>query len=1160
MPQPWKLRVLALCLATTLSGVSAQEFTTSTGTETSTNLGLPAVPPTEVPLPETTSLEAALEQAPSSATDAQVEISTTAALEDQTTEINLIPSLSEETTQLLEPSTDVVPPAGTTETSQVEQLPETATTNINVPLDTTTGPVPVIDTTTQPMEPGTETTGPAPIDETTTELPGVPEPTSDATPNQPPVVSTDSIEVLEPTTQAVQPTTEISVPEGTTETTQAIQPTTEKPPPEVTTESAPVAPTTNVEIPEVSTSEESQIVVEPTTEDKPDPTTEKEAPKPTTEAPGPKPTTDESSNEPTSKNEPGQTSAPDEPQKTTAPPKPTATEDGIVTGDGGAVVTYVPEQDKDFSDFTGTTTTTDDGGAAIIIFPGGWFWKPSGNLPAGILPPPPAGPPPAGGAGGAPGGGDGNNENEDEDDSTKDEEEKSTAEPSETVETTAKSTEATTTTEACSAVEIEDCTRTISYFTTDGTATYTEFGDCPTVASCATGTQATSTETVSAEVEEGEDLEFEELDGDIPDDFDKDVDQETIDSVEESLDQALEEELGAATTTEDSTATSTDAETKTETKTEETTSSEATTERTTTVPSTLLTTTRNRETSEESTGTTTDGTTSDMITSTTATTTMRTYYPCVPHGGPRVATPFCSCETTTDGEHLVATAPMISGQCDSYTEFPMSLYTTPPPAPAPTIFNEPYTETDAGTVRVYQSYSLSTFAVYTIKATATVGLGDASTVSTPVPTATNSNGDGSDICSSSDKNVRNALAGACVAALGKFEDDTVYTNYVSRYERMGSILKVLSMGQAGCTVQFSCNDYGIGMKGSDIKDLTAFVPHSPQLRGIKLNHFTPLLSLHRNFTEARPLIRVMSIPADPLAGLDSVNWPQLTHAYGPADDVSVLLRELQSTDPEIYLTALDECWSSIYHQGTRYSASVETVPFLYSLLDHQDTKNRPSLLYMITALAIGHPNWCVPNGLHLAEWEKRIADMEDKGDHKFAVDEFKCYEAVESGLSCIIRCLEEESSAMRATAAHALAFFPRFLETSVPALTDLISRESCRAVRGTAVLALAILFAPLEDSLRKSNITQQIQDYHDACCGTGVEKIYPWSCALALLILGVTREELLEKAKRVLTDKTFLSEMEANIGPDDIFPFGMLDLRHLAQAVLGKAQRISSSS
>ncbi|KAF5679426.1 hypothetical protein FHETE_843 [Fusarium heterosporum] len=137
---------------------------------------------------------------------------------------------------------------------------------------------------------------------------------------------------------------------------------------------------------------------------------------------------------------------------------------------------------------------------------------------------------------------------------------------------------------------------------------------------------------------------------------------------------------------------------------------------------------------------------------------------------------------------------MISGQCGDYTEFALSLYTTPPPAPQPTIFDEPYTETNSGTVLVYNSYSLREFAMYTIHATAAVGLGDPSTVSTPVPTATNTNYDGSDVCSSSDKNVRNALSGACVLALNQFEDDTVYTNYVSRYDRMGSILKVLTFG------------------------------------------------------------------------------------------------------------------------------------------------------------------------------------------------------------------------------------------------------------------------------------------------------------------------------------------------------------------------------
>ncbi|KAF5675608.1 hypothetical protein FDENT_9743 [Fusarium denticulatum] len=890
MQQPWKLRVLALCLATSLSGVSAQDFSTTTGTETWTDLGFVA-PSTEVALPETTTSEAVVDQASLSATsEAQVHLPTTSADEETTTQINLAPASSDESSQVVEPTTNVAPPAGTTESagagvetsSQPEKLPDTATTNNDIPGNTATGHPVFPNPITKETEPVTQSTNVAPVDQTTTELPGVAiEATTDATDIQPPLISTQAggapvdltstepsgvpfeistvstdaatsiqppaistalTEVAEPTTQATEPTTQLPVLDASTETSAAARSTTDEAP-EVSTDSAPapvIESTTEVKLPEGSTSEEAQVPVESKTEDKPEPepTTEsKEVEKPTTQAPGPKPTTEDAGlDETTSKNEPGQTGAPNEPEKTTAPPKPTTTEDGIVTGSNGAVVTYLPEQDKDFSDFTGTTTTTDDGGAAIVIFPGGWFWKPSGNLPAGILPPPP-GTNPAGAGGGTPGGsGEGEGEDdknetkkEDEEKSTK-EEQKSTAEPS-TAETTAKTTEATTTTEACSAVEIEDCTRTISYYTTDGTVTHTEFGDCPTVASCATGTQATATETVSAEAEEGEELDIEELDSDIPDDFDSEPDEETV----EALEDALDEGLGVgATTTEGTTAsstgtettgeaTSTQAETTSDVKTEET-SSEATTERTTTIPSTLITTTRNTESSNESSGTTSDGTTtqltsSDMITSTTATTTMRTYYPCIPHGGPRVESPYCNCETSSDGERYVVTAPMISGQCADYTEFPMSLYTTPPPAPEPTVFKEPFTRTDAGTVLVYDSYSLSYFAVDTIKVTATVGLGEASTVSTPLPTATNWNGDGSSICSSGDKNVRNAVAGACEAALNKFEDDTLYTDYVSRYERMGSILKVLTFGKAGCTVQFSCDDYVIGMKGKDIKDL-----------------------------------------------------------------------------------------------------------------------------------------------------------------------------------------------------------------------------------------------------------------------------------------------------------------------------------------------------
>ncbi|GKU06275.1 unnamed protein product [Fusarium langsethiae] len=237
--------------------------------------------------------------------------------------------------------------------------------------------------------------------------------------------------------------------------------------------------------------------------------------------------------------------------------------------------------------------------------------------------------------------------------------------------------------------------------------------------------------------------------------------------------------------------------------------------------------TRNTESSQESSDTSSEGTSSDTITSmasstempTTTTSSIRTNYPCVPFGGPRVATPYCQCETTSDGKQMVATAPLVSNACDAYTEFPASLYTTPPPAPTPTVFNEPYTETDAGTVLVWESYSLREWKIMGHPVTNTIGLGEASTVSTPVPTATDTNGDGSSICTSVDKNVRNALSGACNSALDQFEDDTVYDKFTGRYSQMGSILKTLTFGKASCIVQFSCDDYGIGMKGSDIKKI-----------------------------------------------------------------------------------------------------------------------------------------------------------------------------------------------------------------------------------------------------------------------------------------------------------------------------------------------------
>ncbi|MFC4907716.1 hypothetical protein [Actinomadura gamaensis] len=67
-----------------------------------------------------------------------------------------------------------------------------------------------------------------------------------------------------------------------------------------------------------------------------------------------------------------------------------------------------------------------------------------------------------------------------------------------------------------------------------------------------------------------------------------------------------------------------------------------------------------------------------------------------------------------------------------------------------------------------------------------------------------------------------------------------------------------------------------------------------------------------------------------LTGLDDVDWSSLDHAYGSADDTPDLLRALAAND-EGWSDALHEYFSAIVHQGTVYSATARTIPFLVQI-------------------------------------------------------------------------------------------------------------------------------------------------------------------------------------------------------------------------------------
>lgn len=68
-----------------------------------------------------------------------------------------------------------------------------------------------------------------------------------------------------------------------------------------------------------------------------------------------------------------------------------------------------------------------------------------------------------------------------------------------------------------------------------------------------------------------------------------------------------------------------------------------------------------------------------------------------------------------------------------------------------------------------------------------------------------------------------------------------------------------------------------------------------------------------------------------LAGLDNVPWESLRHAYGQADDIPNLLRDIANGDAEVAAGAVDELYGSIWHQGTIYDATPHAVPFLATM-------------------------------------------------------------------------------------------------------------------------------------------------------------------------------------------------------------------------------------
>lgn len=109
-----------------------------------------------------------------------------------------------------------------------------------------------------------------------------------------------------------------------------------------------------------------------------------------------------------------------------------------------------------------------------------------------------------------------------------------------------------------------------------------------------------------------------------------------------------------------------------------------------------------------------------------------------------------------------------------------------------------------------------------------------------------------------------------------------------------------------------------------------------------------------------------------------MNWENLNHAYGKASNIPLLLSSLSAYPEE---TNYEEepwfsLWSSLYHQGTIYSASFAVVPEIVKLILLAPERVTPSFFSLPTSIEVARKKQKIeiPAEL-LASYENAISEL-----------------------------------------------------------------------------------------------------------------------------------------------------------------------------------------
>ena len=200
------------------------------------------------------------------------------------------------------------------------------------------------------------------------------------------------------------------------------------------------------------------------------------------------------------------------------------------------------------------------------------------------------------------------------------------------------------------------------------------------------------------------------------------------------------------------------------------------------------------------------------------------------------------------------------------------------------------------------------------------------------------------------------------------------------------------------------------------------------------------------------MIQLKNTKASMLEELDNIKWSTLHHAYGAADDVPDLLRAALSSDNAVRDNAINDLYSTIWHQGTIYEATAYAVPFLINMFSSPTTPDRTAIAGLIACIASGRgylevharPGWGEDQWRSILD--KKGKNLEDEIKREAAVTTAVKHE-VKKALSLLTSYLTDPDPQIRASIAETLAAFSEYREAHLQVLEQALAREADDEVR-----------------------------------------------------------------------------------------------------------------